>query len=101
MIRAGERIRYSEDLACFLEELGRELRAIIRQGLLACSVLVHPVEAEFCRFHGGRSLLHRHNLSQLAEAIRYNQDEAMTTFGRRQRTQKIHGDRFQGCSSRE
>ena len=58
MIRAGERIRYSEDLACFLEELGRELRAIIRQGLFGCSVLVHPMEEELCRHHGGRILLH-------------------------------------------
>ena len=48
MLRAGERIRYSEDLACFLEELGRELRAIIRQGLL---VIVRT-----CTPNGGRTL---------------------------------------------
>ena len=101
MVRAGERIRCSEDLASFLEELGCELRAINRQGLLGYPILVHPMEAELCRYHGGRRLLHRYYLRQLAEAISHHQDEAMPTFGRRQRTQKIYGDRLQGRSSRE
>ena len=101
MIHTDERIRYPEDLADLLEKLGREIRAIIRQGLLGRSVLVHPMEAELCRYHGGYSLLHRHNLSQIAEAIRHNQDEAMPAFGRRQGTQKIHFARFQGRSSRK
>ena len=80
MIRTGERIGYFEDLACFLEEFGREQRAIIRQGLHGRSVLVHPMEAELRRNHGSSRLLHRHNLSQLAEAIRHHQYEAMSTL---------------------
>ena len=85
MVRACERVRYAEYLASLLEELGRKLGSIVGQGLLGCSILVNPMEAELRRNHGGSCLLHHHDLSQLAEAIRHHQYDAMSTLGRRQR----------------
>jgi hypothetical protein len=91
-MRGRENFDHPQLAATRLEELGRELRAVVSEDVQGGSVGVDPVFAESASTDQSRSSAKRHGLCELGESIVHDLQKSIPVFGLGQGPQNVDRD---------